>query len=237
MKRNIVHIDESKCNGCGQCITACAEGALALVNGKARLIREIYCDGLGACVGTCPQGAITIEQREAEAFDEEATREHLRNADSGTCPLTPPATCPGSATRTFGRQDARQNAVGDVPPSRLGHWPIQLRLVPVFAPFLKNADLVVCADCVAFAVPDFHERYVAGRAVLVGCPKLDDLAHYREKLERIFAEAQPRRITVLRMEVPCCGGIANAAVAARNAATPNVPLEIHIVGIQVGIIT
>ncbi len=249
MKRNIVHIDQAKCNGCGQCISACAEGALALVNGKARLVKEIYCDGLGACLGTCPQGAITIEQREAEAFDGEATRTHLGSGDtyrspsaaaegaSGTCPRAPGAACPGAAMRTFERQAARQDAAAGVPSSQLGHWPVQLRLVPAFAPFLKNADLLVCADCVAFAVPDFHERYVAGRAVLVGCPKLDDLAYYREKLESIFAEARPRRITVLRMEVPCCGGIANAAVAARNAAAPDVPLEIHTVGIRGGIVT
>lgn len=244
MKRNIVHIDEVKCNGCGQCITACAEGALALVNGKARLVKEIYCDGLGACLGTCPQGAITIEQREAGAFDEEATRTHTQalprrhngttSSASGDAHRSPSAvvegasgTCPGAA---------RQDAAGDVPPSQLGHWPVQLRLVPAVAPFLKNADLVVCADCVAFAVPDFHDRYIAGRAVLVGCPKLDDLAYYREKLESIFAEARPRRITVLRMEVPCCGGIANAAVAARSAAAPDVPLEIHTVGTRGGIV-
>ncbi len=250
MKRSIVHIDEAKCNGCGQCITACAEGALALVNGKARLVKEIYCDGLGACLGTCPQGAITIEQREAEPFDEEATRTHLQalrdSVDThhspsavagGAAGRCPHAACPAAAMRTCEQQGARTDAAADVPPSQLGHWPVQLRLVPAFAPFLKNADLLVCADCVAFAVPDFHERYVAGHAVLVGCPKLDDLAYYREKLESIFAEARPRRITVLRMEVPCCGGIANAAMAARNAAAPDVPLEIHTVGIRGGIVT
>ena len=139
--------------------------------------------------------------------------------------------------RAFEQQGVRQDATGDVPPSQLGHWPVQLRLVPSFAPFLTNADLLVCADCVAFAVPDFHERYVAGRVVLVGCPKLDDLAYYHEKLERIFVEARPRRITVLRMEVPCCGGIANAAVAARNAVAPDVPTEVHIVGVRGGIVT
>jgi ferredoxin len=229
LMRDIVKIDEEKCNGCGQCVPACAEGALQIIDGKAKLVSEVYCDGLGACLGVCPQDAITIEKREADAFDEAAVEEHTRQEAEG--PL--PCGCPGSAMQSFAAREPAD--AGDAPPSKLGHWPVQLRLVPPFAPFLKNADLVVCADCVAFAVPDFHDRYVAGRAVLVGCPKLDDLAYYREKLEAVFREATPASITVLRMEVPCCAGIANAAVAARNAVAADTPTEVHVVGVQGGV--
>ena len=243
--RKIVSIDEDKCNGCGQCVPACHEGALQVVDGVARLVKEIYCDGLGDCLGTCPQDAIIIEEREADEFDAAAVEEHLRSGDtsrsppadaegaSSTCPRS--GGCPGSSMRTMRPSGAAVESGGDVPPSQLGTWPLQLKLVPPFAPFLKNADILVCADCVAFAVPDFHERYVAGRAVLVGCPKLDDLAYYRQKLESIFAEATPRSITVLRMEVPCCAGIAHAAVEARNAAASGTPLDVHVIGVQGGI--
>jgi ferredoxin len=231
--RDIVKIDEEKCNGCGQCVPACAEGALRIVAGKAKLVSEIYCDGLGACLGVCPQDAITMEKREAATFDEEAVEELAAEQGAETRPFG----CPGSAARMLsgdaGQPGASEPAdVGDVPASKLGHWPVQLKLVPPFAPFLKNADLVVCADCVAFAVPDFHDRYVAGRAVVVGCPKLDDLAYYREKLEAIFREATPRSITVLRMEVPCCAGIANAALSSRNAAAPDAPTQVHVIGVE-----
>ena len=225
--RNIVKIDEEKCDGCGQCVPACAEGALQIIDGKARLVSEVYCDGLGACLGTCPQGAITIEERGAEAFDEDAVKEHLSAKQA-----PPHPGCPGSAVRTLGPRERRSEPADEPPPSRLGHWPVQLMLVPPGAPFLEGAEIVVCADCVAYAVPDFHARYLDGRAVLVGCPKLDDLAFYREKLKKIFAEARPAGITVLRMEVPCCAGIAQAAIEARDAAAPDVPTEVHVIGIH-----
>jgi NAD-dependent dihydropyrimidine dehydrogenase PreA subunit len=231
-KRRIVTIDEAKCNGCGQCVPACHEGALQIIDGKARLVSEVYCDGLGDCLGTCPQDAITIVEREADAFDPQAVEEHLAESErpvSGGCPSSG---CPGSALRSMAPDNAPSETVGEVPPSQLGHWPLQLKLVPPFAPFLKHADILVCADCVAFAVPDFHERYVAGHAVLVGCPKLDDLAYYRQKLESIFQEAEPKSITVLRMEVPCCAGIAAAAVEARNAVASETPIEVHVIGVQ-----
>ena len=246
MKRKIVRIDEEKCNGCGQCIDACVEGALELVDGKARLVSDVYCDGLGACLGECPQGAITVEEREAESFDEAAVAARA-SEKAAAC------RCPGAAVQTFGDEAAAPTCPGQEaacpaeervgcgiccgagdqpPPSRLGHWPVQLRLVPPEAPFLRGADLVVLADCAAVAVPDFHDRYVAGRAVLVGCPKFDDLAFYRKKLERIFGEAKPAGITVLRMEVPCCAGIADAAVEAWEAAGLDVPIEVHTIGIR-----
>jgi len=249
--RNIVKIDEDKCNGCGLCVPGCAEGAIRIINGKAKLVSETYCDGLGACLGHCPQGAITLERREAEAFDEAAVEAHLQRhekvsppaAPAGTCPgaamrvLKPDAQvaggCPGAAMRAMKPQAAQAFDTPEAaPPSQLGHWPVQLHLVAAGAPFLAEADLVVCADCVPFAVADFHARYLAGRAVVVGCPKLDDIEAYHRKLHDIFAVAAPRRITVLRMEVPCCGGLAQAAIDARTTARPQAPLEVHVIGIE-----
>ncbi|MDH4157076.1 MAG: 4Fe-4S binding protein [candidate division Zixibacteria bacterium] len=235
--RNIIHIDEERCDGCGDCITACAEGALRLVNGKAKLVSDTYCDGLGACIGNCPQGAITIEQREAPAYDEIAVEKHLAaQRKSPAAPATIHHACPGSAARSFTRPDrAHRMTAGPAAQSQLGQWPVQLMLVPPHAPYLQGADLLVCADCVPFAVPDFHDRYLAGRAVLVGCPKLDDLNFYYQKLLQIFAQARPSRITVLKMEVPCCGGLAQAAISARDETAPDIPLEIHTIGIRTGI--
>ena len=257
-RRKIVHIDEEKCTGCGECIPACHEGALQLVDGKARLVKEIYCDGLGDCLGTCPVDAIRVEEREAEEFDAGAVEEHL-NQEAPEPASACPGQCPGAAIRELFKDDApAEKAPADVPagecprgddptgcgaccgaadtdqppPSQLGHWPLQLRLVPPGAPFLEGADIVVCADCVAFAVPDFHTRYVAGHAVLVGCPKFDDLALYREKLKKIFELANPASVTVLRMEVPCCAGIAAAAIEACDTALPGMPVEVHTIGIR-----
>ena len=238
-KRNVVRIDEDKCNGCGQCVTACAEGAIAIVDGKARLVSDSYCDGLGACLGTCPQDAITVEEREAEPFDEQAVKRHLAAQESAQAADTEPLPCgcPGTAMRALGSANhARAASRGPVAAgaSQLSHWPVQLRLVPPGAPFLKGADLLVAADCTAFAVSDLHRRYLSGRAVLVGCPKLDDLALYRQKLADVLREATPRSVTVLRMEVPCCGGIAHAVREARDKVAPDLPLEIHTVAIDGG---
>ena len=218
------------------CVPACAEGALKIIDGKARLVSEIYCDGLGACLGKCPQDAITIEEREADGFDEHATEEYLKKSKEqishkkNEIPVF--GGCPGSALRSFITETDVENVPEQSGPSQLSHWPVQLTLVPPTAPFLKNADIVVCADCVAFALPDLHNRYLKERVVLVGCPKLDDLSFYQEKLTRIFETAQPSSITVLRMEVPCCGGIAHAALEARKAVLPECPLEIHTISIR-----
>ncbi|HEY9766006.1 MAG TPA: 4Fe-4S binding protein, partial [Chroococcales cyanobacterium] len=202
MLRKIIRIDEEKCNGCGLCIPNCHEGAIKIVNGKAKLVSDAHCDGLGACLGHCPQDALTVEERVADAFDEEVVQ------------------------RDLSKKEKSENAENtENPESQLSHWPVQLRLVPPAAPFLQGSDLLICADCVPFAVPDFHSRYLAGRAVLVGCPKLDDLEHYREKLKAVFAEAKPGRVTVLRMEVPCCGGLAQAVMEARDRVIPDTPLE------------
>ncbi len=263
MKRKIIEIDEDKCNGCGLCVPGCKEGALQIIDGKARLVSDVYCDGLGACLGECPQGALKVVERDAPEFDEKAVEAHLRtigrpplagHGPHGAAPSPTPAQghghshghgvgCPGSALRRMSPSPTPTTAAtGGVPadappPSQLGHWPVQLMLVPPHAPFLKDADLVLCADCVPFAVPDFHARYLQGRSVLVGCPKLDDAAFYQEKMAAIFQQARPRRVTVLRMEVPCCGGLAHLAQQARAQAGVATPLEIHVIGIQGGIVS
>jgi len=235
--RKIVKIDEEKCNGCGICIPNCAEGALQIIDGKARLVSEVFCDGLGACLGDCPQDAITIEEREADEFDEIAVEEHLKQLTPSISEKRQPETggCPGSALRNFNQDEVCDDEPLADEQSQLSHWPVQLMLVPPHAPFLKGADLIICADCVPFAVADFHKRYLKNRAVLVGCPKFDDLNYYRQKLTELFKEAQPSSITVLRMEVPCCGGIASVAIEAHDKSVPGCPLEIHTVGIQNGI--
>jgi Fe-S-cluster-containing hydrogenase component 2 len=238
--RDIIQIDEELCDGCGDCVVACEEGAIKVIDGKARLISDVYCDGFGACLGECPQGAITIIQRDAAEYDEKAVQKHLAGqAEERPAPakhLPVAHGCPGSAMRDLSSETPRQ-AVNAQPqiPSQLGHWPVQLMLVPPHAPFLQGADLLICADCVPFAVPDFHQRYLTNRAVLVGCPKLDDLPHYREKIAAIFAQARPRRVTTLIMEVPCCHGLAQAVFQARNSVIPETELEVHTIGIRGGI--
>jgi Fe-S-cluster-containing hydrogenase component 2 len=233
--RTIIRIDEEKCTGCGLCVPDCVEGALQIVDGKARLVREIYCDGLGACLGACPEGALTLEDREAEAFEEVAVEEHVQRMGSNE---QLPCGCPGSAVRTVGGGsgdpiDAARATSGSIA-SALGQWPVQLMLVPPGARFLNGADLLLCADCVPFAMPDLHSRFMTGRSVLVACPKLDDAAHYRLKLAELFQECQPKSITVLRMEVPCCGGLAHLAEQGYTEAGLVCPLDIHVVEIEGG---
>lgn len=232
--RKIITIDEEKCDGCGLCVPACHEGAIEIIDGKARLRDEILCDGLGDCLGECPQGAITVEEREAPAYDEVAVQRNLGKLDLPIHTPPPKSTsgCPGAAMRSL-----KPQATPIAPPtgsmqSQLGHWPVQLMLVPPHAPFLAGADILICADCVPFAVPDFHSRYLAGRAVLVGCPKLDDLEHYAEKLKAIFAQAQPKSVTVLKMEVPCCNGIAQAALWALQQSGNKLTAQVHTIGIR-----
>lgn len=234
MKRNIVRIDRDLCDGCGLCVEACAEGAIQLVDGKATLVSDSYCDGLGACLGECPQGAIAIEEREAVAFDEQAVETHLSRQKGNQAPIPTPLACgcPGSAMRTLAPQASKAPETGAPSPSCLGHWPVQLRLVPPQAPFLQGARIVVCADCVPFAYPDLHRAFLKGRAVLVGCPKLDDLTYYREKLADILIAARPAEVTVLKMEVPCCNGLAQAVLQARDATLPDLPINIQTVGIR-----
>lgn len=234
VKRKIVKIDEDKCNGCGICVPSCAEGALKIIDGKVRLISEIFCDGLGACLGECPEDAIIIEEREADEFSEEAVEEHLKKeAAAAETPKPIQQTgCPGSAMRMFDKETDTTDEPFASAQSHLGQWPVQLMLVPPSAPFLKGSDLVICADCVPFAYGDFHRTFLKGKSLLIGCPKLDDLDLYRQKFKDVFSEAKPSSITVLRMEVPCCGGIAFAATEARNEVLPDCPMEIHTIGIK-----
>lgn len=238
VRRKMIEIDESKCDGCGQCVTACAEGAIAIRDGKARLVSEVYCDGLGACVGHCPQGALRVIEREAAPFDEEAVQEHIRRqAQQGAAPQAA-GVCPGSRLAVFpaalaGTPPTPVAAAASAPcqmqgpeeePSALGHWPVQLRLVPPSAPFLCDAEVLLVADCVPFALADFHRRFLRGRPVLVACPKLDDSRGYLEKLAAMIGQARLRSLTVVHMEVPCCTGLVRLAEAARQLAGQPLPL-------------
>ena len=223
--RKIVKIDEELCNGCGQCIVNCPEGALTIVDGKARVVRESYCDGLGACIGTCPEDAITIEEREADAFDEAAMEQHLAELEKQRAALpTLGFGCPGSAVRQMARA-SHSECVSAGAPSQLAHWPIQLGLVPPGAPFLKDAELLLVADCVPFALADFHERFLRGRAVVVGCPKLDDPQSHVAKLAAILEQSSIRSLTILHMEVPCCTGLCRIAETAMEAVGAAVPVK------------
>ncbi len=213
IKRKIIQIDEEKCNGCGNCIINCAEGALAIVDGKAKVISDNLCDGLGACLGECPTDALRIVEREAEAFDEAAVEAHLADRSEGEAPAPQPSLacgCPSAQLQTFAPRAAARRTTGagaDAAPSALAHWPVQIRLIPPDAPFLKGADLLVVADCVPVAFPSLHRDYLQGRAVMLGCPKFDDGQAYIDKFAAIFKTAGIRSITAVVMEVPCCSGL------------------------------
>ncbi len=207
--RNIVKIDEEKCNGCGECVDACAEGAIKIIDGKAKLISEIYCDGLGACIGNCPQDAITIEQREADEFDEEATKKHLTEKQSPQ--MQTDFVCPGMVAKKLRKKGKTTESKAASVSSQLIHWPVQLKLVSPNAPYFAGADLLLVADCVPFAMGDFHERFLRDHSIAVGCPKLDDADFYIEKLAQILKANKLNSLTVIHMEVPCCFGLTNIA--------------------------
>jgi len=228
--RNIVKIDEEKCNGCGLCVSACAEGAIKLINGKARLVSESYCDGLGACIGHCPQDAITIEQRESAPFDEAATKAHLakKRADNSKAD----SVCPGLAARQLRYKGTGHEQLGVQTLSRLSHWPVQLKLVSTNAPYFASADLLLVADCVPFAMGDFHSRVLKDRSIVVGCPKLDDAEFYIEKLSAILRANKPKSLTVVHMEVPCCFGLTRIAREAVARSGLNVSFEDITVGLR-----
>ena len=207
--RNVVKIDEKKCDGCGLCVDACAEGAIKIIDGKAKLVSEVYCDGLGACIGHCPQDAITVEQREADEFDEQATKAHL--AEKKSSQQQSDFVCPGTMAKNL-RETSKPNESESVSvPSQLSHWPVQLKLVSPQAPYFANADLLLVADCVPFAMGDFHDRFLKGRSVVVGCPKLDNAEFYIEKLTAILKANKLNSLTVVHMEVPCCFGLTHIA--------------------------
>jgi NAD-dependent dihydropyrimidine dehydrogenase PreA subunit len=238
VQRLIIKIDEELCNGCGACVTGCAEGALQIVDGKARLVKEQYCDGLGACIGECPTGALVLEERAADPFDVEATNQWLASIGRETLTHVPPAPgqppapvaggCPGSRVLSFNRDNTTPSGGGQQSyqpaASELGQWPVQLKLVPVTAPYLRGADLLVAADCVPFAYADFHRKLLKGRAVVIACPKLDDSADYVGKLAEIIRQNDLRSITVAHMEVPCCFGLGQIVKAAIEKAGVKVPV-------------
>jgi Fe-S-cluster-containing hydrogenase component 2 len=236
MIRKIVHIDEEKCNGCGICVPACAEGAIKIIDGKARLAADNLCDGLGACLGDCPLGAIQIIERHADEFDEAAVENHLHAASTASESETSHVIsggCPGSRALTLQPSPGPDgSAPSEKQLSQLGQWPVQLHLVPTSAPYFQGADLLITADCVPFAYPTYHRDFLAGKSVVVGCPKLDDNRFYTEKLTELFRVAVPRSITVLRMEVPCCGGIVMAAQQALTASGQDIPLKVVTIGIR-----
>ena len=226
MKRRIIHIDEERCNGCGACAEACHEGAIQIIDGKAKLTREDYCDGLGDCLPGCPTGAITFEEREAPAYDEEAVR--AAKAAKLTAKMKGHG-CPGSAPRQV---DAPASAApaGSVP-SQLRQWPVQIKLAPVNAPWFDGAKLLIAADCTAYAYGNFHNDFIRGRVTLVGCPKLDNV-DYSEKLEAIIRENDIRDVTIVRMEVPCCGGLEYAAKQALQKSGKFIPWRVVTVGVD-----
>jgi NAD-dependent dihydropyrimidine dehydrogenase PreA subunit len=245
VSRDIIRIDEDLCDGCGDCISSCAEGALEIVNGKARLRQEKFCDGAGACLGHCPTGALTIERREVEQFDAVAVRQDLvQGQPEITWTVSPiqATTCPGTQSRQLAsgmNPPNRSSATlvadgvsGEPTPTALAQWPVQLVLVPPRAPYFQNAELLVTADCVPFAHASYHRDFLAGKAVVVGCPKLDDLQGYVEKLTAIFRDNDLKSVEVLLMEVPCCGGIGRAAQIARDRAGADFPLKITTISVQ-----
>lgn len=249
-KRKIIEIDEEKCNGCGQCVEACAEGAIQLFNGKARLVADNYCDGLSACVGECPVDALKIVEREADAFDAEAVEHHLeqlRTPNSSTLRssratateggelqtgVASPCGCPSTKLEMFNNSpcEAANHPVSQTSTdSALTHWPVQIKLVPAFAPFLRKAHLLVASDCAPVAYPDFHTDFLKGRVVLVGCPKFDDTEAYIAKFAEIFKVADIQSVTVLIMEVPCCSKMPMIIQEGMNCAGKKIPTEVAVV--------
>ena len=230
MIRKIITINEEKCNGCGACAAACHEGAIGIVAGKARLLREDYCDGLGDCLPSCPMDAISFEEREAPAYNEAAVLATKALAEKLRSMMTPaqvPAGgCPGTRIRRIVHEPSAPAAAGV--PGQLENFPVQLKLVPTFGPIYENADLLIAADCTAYACGDFHSRFIRGRTTVIGCPKLDE-GDYTDKLTRIFSTNSIRSVTLVRMQVPCCGGLTRAVQEALKRSGKNIPMTTVIV--------
>ncbi len=230
MKRKIIQINEEKCNGCGACAAACHEGAIRMIDGKAKLVRDDYCDGLGDCLPSCPTNAITFVEREAAAYDAAAVEAAKKAAQAKGAPLA--CGCPGTNVKTFARSEGASAPAADAGtgerPSRLGQWPVQIKLVPVNAPYFDGAKLLIAADCTAYAYANLHERFMRGHVTLIGCPKLDAV-DYAEKLTQIIRENDIRSVTLVRMEVPCCGGLENALKTALKNSGKFIPWQVEII--------
>ena len=226
MIRQVIKIEEEKCNGCGLCSQACHEGAIAMIGGKAKLIRDDYCDGLGNCLPVCPTGAISFEEREALEFNQDAVTENLEKENSVNKEQIFSG-CPGSRATTFNKNPKNQTQAMEVAEiiSQLTHWPVQIKLVPVNAPYFENANLLIAADCAAFAYGDFHNKFIKNHIVMVGCPKLDE-GDYSEKLTAILQNNNIKSVKVVRMEVPCCGGIERAAITALKNSDKMIPWQV-----------
>jgi len=224
MKRSIIKIDQEKCNGCGLCVGACHEGALELIDGKARLVSESYCDGLGDCLPECPTGAIVLEERETVEYDEEAVKKRMSNSPAQPSEAALPCGCPGTQAKRLAKRQPEVTPVlsGEDLQSQLGQWPCQLKLVPVNAPYLDNAHLLIAADCTAFAYPNIHQRFMRNKITLIACPKLDDL-DYSEKLTAILTQHEIKSVTILKMEVPCCDGLLQAVKKALSNSGKLIP--------------
>ena len=240
IKRKIVEIDRERCNGCGQCVSACAEGAIELIDGKAKLLSDKYCDGLAACLGECPEGAIKITEREAETFDPEAVEHHLKHKEDFQILTTQrstlnaevlPCGCPSTHIQMFSSpcKEANQPVSQKNTISALTHWPVQIKLVPPTAPFLKGAHILVAADCTPVAYPNFHNDFLKGRIVLIGCPKFDNTEEYINKFAEIFKVANIQNVTILTMEVPCCSKLPVIIRQGMEIAGKNIPAEIIVI--------
>ncbi|RLC26762.1 MAG: 4Fe-4S ferredoxin [Deltaproteobacteria bacterium] len=229
--RKIIEIDEELCDGCGQCVPGCAEGSLQIVDGKARMVSDNLCDGLGACIGECPNGALRIVEREAEEFDEEAVEKYLAEKEAAKQKQQPVLACgcPSTNIQTFAPvsscREANIPAGSEDSESALSHWPIQIRLIPATAPFLKGADLLVLADCCGVAIPTLHKDLLKGRVVMIGCPKFDDVQGYVEKFADIFKTADIKSVLSVVMEVPCCSGLPMIVKKGMEAAGKNIPIK------------
>jgi NAD-dependent dihydropyrimidine dehydrogenase PreA subunit len=257
MQRQIINIDEDLCNGCGDCVPSCAEGAIQIIDGKAKLVKDALCDGLGACLGDCPEGALTIETRDAAEFDEELVEEHLTKLDRVEAPAAAPAPppmaamqagggglhahgggmggCPGSRAMSFDEPGAASDSGGEegTRPSQLRQWPVQLHLVSPTAPYFQGADVLLCADCVPFAMGDFHKDFLKDRALAIACPKLDQGQEmYLQKLVSMIDDAKIDTLTVMIMQVPCCGGLLHLATEAAARASRKVPVKKIVIGLQ-----
>jgi len=235
VKRKVIEIDEELCDGCGNCVVACEEGALQIIDGKAKVVNDKFCDGFGACIGDCPTGALKIIEREAEEFDNEAVKEHLKDMEKEK-PLA--CGCPGTAVQTLNvaeeNETDKKTSAGAV--SRLTNWPVQLKLVPINAPYFNGAKLLIVADCVAYSLASLHEDFIKDKITLIGCPKLDDSKYYEDKLIEIFKNNDIKDITLLYMEVPCCSGLVQLVKIAVERSWKNIPLKNIMISVRGDII-